>query len=165
MPHTSTHNKACFQTFKTDVSSYVIPEKLNFPFYYEVNELCKIAANELQQYIKENLESQHDFGLKEPFAKEAIGKMFGVLVVEKDNELGYLVAYSGKLANSNEIAFFVPPVFDMLKNDGYFLKEELVLNGINKEIDVLASDAHYVQLKNDFESFILCSFFILFLTE
>ena len=153
MPHTSTHNKACFQTFKTDVSSYVIPKKLNFPFYYEVDELCKIAANELQQYIKENLESQHDFGLKEPFTKEAIGKMFGVLVVEEDNELGYLVAYSGKLANSNEIAFFVPPVFDMLKNDGYFLKEELVLNGINKEIDVLASDAHYVQIKNDFESF------------
>lgn len=146
MPHSLINQTNYFRTFKTDVSSFKIPTKLNFPFYYEVDELCKIAANELQCFIQENLESIHNFGLNNTNDKEAIGKMFGVLIVQKENELGYLVAYSGKLANSNKIEFFVPPVFDMLKNDGYFLKEELVLNEINKQIELLEKTPEYLGL-------------------
>ena len=42
--------------------------------------------------------------------------MFGVLIVKsKNGTLGYLAAFSGKVAESNHHDSFVPPVFDMLK--------------------------------------------------
>src|SRR5690606_42085688 len=65
--------------------------------------------------------------------------------------LGYLAAYSGKLANSNHIDFLVPPVFDMLIKDGYFYKEEAVLNNINKQIELLENDITFLKLKSDVE--------------
>jgi len=55
----------------------------------------------------------------------AIGKMFGVLVVENTSgELGYLSAFSGKLAGGNHHPGFVPPVYDSLF-EGSFLNTGL----------------------------------------
>ena len=49
-----------------------------------------------------------------------IGKMFGVLVCENQKgELGYLWAFSGKLAGVNHLPYFVPTVFDMLDENGF----------------------------------------------
>lgn len=104
-----------FHLFTTDITSIAIPKKFNYPFYYTPNKLSEIAANLTQSYIAENIELIHDF--------KSIGKMFGVLVVENQNkQLGYLAAFSGKLANSNNHEYFVPPVFDMLMKDSYFLQ-------------------------------------------
>lgn len=142
------NDKECYRSFKRDVSQLAVPKRLNFPFYYEADVLCLAAAEEVQEFLKQDL--GHDFGLSETEGTP-IGKMFGVLVVRRGTELGYLAAYSGKLANSNDVAFFVPPVFDMLRNDGYFLKREQYLNGLNRQIEDLENDALFLKLSSDLQ--------------
>ncbi len=140
--------KDCFRSFRQDVSGIEVPERLNFPFYYEAHQLCRIAAEEVQDFLQQDL--GHDFGLSETEGTP-IGKMFGILVVRRGPQLGYLAAYSGKLANSNDVAFFVPPVFDMLQSDGYFLKKEEELNELNRQIETLEDDDVFVKLQSDFK--------------
>lgn len=136
---------------KQQIQGISLPEKFTFPFYYEPHALTQLAAEELQGYLEEEFTANHNFGLDESQDGLVIGKMFGVLVVkDADDRLGYLSAFSGKLANSNDHDRFVPPVFDMLTEDGFFLQEEKVLNEMNRAIEVLESDANYVQLKSDF---------------
>jgi tRNA pseudouridine32 synthase/23S rRNA pseudouridine746 synthase len=76
--------------------------------------------------------------------------MFGVLVVQnQQKELGYLVAFSGKLAESNHLPYFVPTVFDMLEEEGFFKQEEQLLNQYNKQINNLEKSESYLNaLKN-----------------
>ena len=127
-----------FQLFKTAVSSIPLPEVFTFPFYYEPHPLSLLAAAELQDYLVTQTDFNHNFGLKKDQPGLVIGKMFGVLVCENENgQLGYLWAFSGKLAESNHHARFVPPVFDMLETDGFFKKEELFLNQLNRSIEEL----------------------------
>jgi len=137
---TNSVETTCFIPFNEDVSHIKLPEKLNFPFYYDVHPLCEIAAKQIQFFLETNNELQHNFGLENNSDLLPIGKMFGVLIVENKGELGFLAAYSGKLANSNSVAFFVPPVFDMLTDNGYFLRKEEELNTINREIESLESN-------------------------
>ena len=114
-----------FHPFKTSLSGIELPEKFTFPFYYEPHSLSKIAAQELQEYLATQTDFEHNFGLEKDQDGLIIGKMFGVLVVQNpNNELGYLWAYSGKLADSNQHSVFVPTVFDMLQEDSFFKKEE-----------------------------------------
>lgn len=127
-----------FQKFKTDISGIELPEKFTFPFYYEPHTLSKIAAQELQDYLQSQTDFEHNFGLQENQEGLIIGKMFGVLVCQnRKGELGYLWAFSGKLANVNHLPFFVPTIFDMLQEDGFFRKEEEILNSINRQIEFL----------------------------
>ncbi len=137
----------CFTEFKTNTDAFTLPEKFTFPFSYVPHPLSVIAATELQEFLSLQADFEHNFGL-DPLQKGlVIGKMFGVLVVQKQNgTLGYLTAFSGKLANSNNIGSFVPPVFDMLTKNSFFLKEEEVLNSINKEIELLEQDPAYKAL-------------------
>lgn len=108
-----------------------LPKQMNFPFVVDVHPLCAFAIEELKHYLQHTNDFEHDFGIEE-VKPTSIGKMFGVLVVQKScGAVGYLSAYSGKLANSNWVSFFVPPVFDMLQEDGFFLKEETELNAMN----------------------------------
>lgn len=128
--------------FKEDVSSVQLPNTFTFPFYYQPNELAVIASKELQDYLTENKHWNSYFGLNVPDFNT--GKMFGVLVVkDADGKLGYLSAFSGKLDDSNHHDRFVPPVFDMLKKDGFFLKEEEVINQINAIIAKLEASQDY----------------------
>ncbi|SFN35309.1 tRNA pseudouridine32 synthase / 23S rRNA pseudouridine746 synthase [Paenimyroides ummariense] len=143
--NTNSAETPCFITFNEDVSTIKLPEKLNFPFYYDVHPLCEIAAEQVQHFLETNGKLQHNFGLENNADLLPIGKMFGVLIVENNGELGFLAAYSGKLANSNSVAFFVPPVFDMLTDNGYFLRKEEELNAINREIESLENNT---DLKN-----------------
>jgi tRNA pseudouridine32 synthase/23S rRNA pseudouridine746 synthase len=78
--------------------------------------------------------------------------MFGVLVCQnKKEELSYLAAFSGKLADSNQHTYFVPTVYDMLSKDGFYKKEEDVLNLFNKEIEVLEQNKEYKKAQKNLE--------------
>lgn len=145
-----------FIAFKQNISGIHLPQKFTFPFYYEPHQLSKIAASELQDYLQTQTDWQHNFGLQEGQKGLVIGKMFGVLVVQNQSgELGYLAAFSGKLADSNEHAHFVPPVFDMLKQDGFFKQEEKILNEYNRKIEALEVDAEFISLQKKLASTLL----------
>ena len=61
--------------------------------------------------------------------------MFGVLLVKNtDGEIGFISAFSGRLAQQNNIAGFVPPVFDLLAQDSFFMSEKSVINQLNSQI-------------------------------
>ena len=93
-----------FQPFKTNISGITLPEKFTFPFYYEPHELSRIATTELQSYLEKQTDFEHNFGLQENQEGLVIGKMFGVLVCQnQEGELGYLWAFSGKLAGVNHL--------------------------------------------------------------
>ena len=142
-----------FQFFQQDISGITLPEKFTFPFYYEPHELSKIAAKALQDYLETQTDFEHNFGLNAEQDGLAIGKMFGVLVVQNsDGQLGYLWAFSGKLAERNHHPFFVPTVFDMLEENSFFKQEEVILNNYNKKIELLENDESYlkaIQVLND----------------
>ena len=134
-----------FHPFQKNISAISIPDKFTFPFYYEPHPLSIIAARELQNYLDKQTDFEHNFGLNESHEGFVIGKMFGVLVVQnQNNELGYLWAFSGKLAESNQHPLFVPTVFDMLEENSYFKKEETILNQYNKKINKLENDKNYL---------------------
>lgn len=119
-------------------TSESLPPLFTFPFSYDPHPLSVRAANEVKSYLSQQQDFMHNFGLTDQDAGLAIGKMFGVMVVkERDGQLGFLAAVSGKLANSNQHAYFVPPIYDMLEEGGFFLKEEQRINEINREIEVL----------------------------
>lgn len=135
-----------FQLFKTDISGISLPEKFTFPFYYQPHKLSEIAAASLQDYLATQTNFDHNFGLDSAQKGLVIGKMFGVLVCQNiKGELGYLWAFSGKLANENHHEYFVPTVFDMLTEDSFFRKEEEVLNAINRTLENLEKDANYLK--------------------
>lgn len=140
-----------FHYFKTDITGISTPEKFTFPFFYEPHQLSVIAANELKEYLNSQTDWEHNFGLDNDQNTLAIGKMFGVLVVRnQQDELGYLCAFSGKLANKNIFPNFVPPIFDMLDPDGFFLREETYLNNINTELEQLEASEAFLSLSAAF---------------
>lgn len=129
-----------FHSFKTDISNISLPEKFTFPFYYETHLLAEIASKEIQEILKTN-PFGHNFGLDPSNEGTAIGKMFGVLVVQNENkELGYLAAFSGKVGNSNHHSGFVPPVFDMLVANSFFKIGEVELNNLTLQIQELEAN-------------------------
>ncbi|WP_336834556.1 RluA family pseudouridine synthase [Sphingobacterium siyangense] len=131
-------NNTYFHQFKQDISAIELPTRFTFPFCYEPHPLAVTAAQELQYYIETQDDWTHNFGLEAAVEGLAIGKMFGVLVVKNQhNELGYLAAVSGKLAGSNKHRHFVPPIFDMLEENSFFLNEEVHLNALNRKIENL----------------------------
>ena len=138
--------KNIFQPFKSDISGISLPEKFTFPFYYEPHELSILASNELQSYLETQTNFEHNFGLRENQEGLVIGKMFGVLVCQNSNdELGYLWAFSGKLANGNHHEYFVPTIYDMLQKDGFYKIEEETVNVINREIERLEQSENYLK--------------------
>ncbi|WP_347069238.1 pseudouridine synthase [Flavobacterium sp. WV_118_3] len=144
-------------TYFTDriLDAISLPERFTFPFYYEPHPLTQIAASELQEYLESQTDMDHNFGLIEDQDGIAIGKMFGVLVVRDANgKIGYLAAFSGKLAGTNQHPRFVPPVFDMLLENSFFLKEETILNSINSQIETVTANPLYHRLKTELEQFV-----------
>jgi tRNA pseudouridine32 synthase / 23S rRNA pseudouridine746 synthase len=143
-------NSKYFRRFNQEIQDLPLPNKFTFPFYYEPHELSKIACEELQTYLETQTEWKHNFGLDETQTGLVIGKMFGVLVVQNnEDEVGYLAAYSGKLSESNHISFFVPPVFDLLQIDGFFKKEESELNELNRKIETLENSISLKSLNDE----------------
>ena len=137
-----------FHHFKQPIDNYTLPKSLDYPFFYKPHPIAELASKELQEYLENQTDFEHNFGLKPNDELAPIGKMFGVLVCKNDNgEVGYIAAFSGKLANTNQHKHFVPPVFDMLNVDGFFLQQEIRLNEINAIIDQLEANKKYIQLK------------------
>lgn len=135
-----------------------LPERFTFPFYYEPHPLTRIAAGYLQRYLETQTDLGHNFGLTTDSITGAVGKMFGVLVVQdRAGRVGYLWAFSGKLAGSNDHPEFVPPVFDMLAEDGFFLKEIGNIDAVNEQLSKVISNEGYIRLKADRERLLMQS--------
>ena len=142
----------CFIPLEINEKSIVLPKTFTYPFYYQPDELAKLAVSDLQKRI-ESQNWEHNFGLIPNQKGLVIGKMFGVLIVKnKNGTLGYLAAFSGKVAESNHHGCFVPPVFDMLKKNSFFKKEEAVINEINNQIEAIENSEAYLKAKSKFIS-------------
>jgi len=139
-------NEKCFTPFKADTSSYKLPERFTFPFYYAPHPLATIATEELQAYLTAQPNWDNLFGLTPNKNDDAIGKMFGVLVVQnQQNEIGYISAVSGKLFDTNVVENFVPPVFDMLLVDGFFNEGAQEIAQLKVKIDALESNPDFIK--------------------
>jgi tRNA pseudouridine32 synthase/23S rRNA pseudouridine746 synthase len=137
-----------FRKFNASIIDFSLPEKFTFPFYYEPHPLSVLAAKELQEYLETQTDFDHNFGIDKTKMSLVIGKMFGVLVVQNETgELGYLSAFSGKLAESNHHERFVPPVFDMLTENSFFNQGMKILNPMNRQIEDLENAADFEAAK------------------
>jgi tRNA pseudouridine32 synthase/23S rRNA pseudouridine746 synthase len=94
---------------------------------------------------------QHNFGLGDD-PEHIIGKMFGVLVVQDpQGELGFLCAFSGKLAEQNHHQGFVPPIFDNLHKHSFFSTEQAKVNQLNGRILLLEQDPQLAKLQQQWQ--------------
>ena len=108
------------------------PDKFTYPFYYVPHPLTQMAAGLLQHYL----------GEQRAWAAELEqGKMFGVLVVRRGEEIGFLAAYSGLLNERCDHPYFVPPIYDSQHPDGIFKREEAAISAINRRISAMETDA------------------------
>ncbi len=125
-----------FTSFKSVVDATLIPDC----FILQTEDgaphpLSLLAAQELQQHLQKQTDWEHNFGLSNQSNSNIVGKMFGVLVVQNaQNEVGYLSAFSGKLAGGNHHPKFVPPVFDLLTQGGFLSIGMQELDMLTKEI-------------------------------
>ena len=120
------------------------PTLFTYPFYYTPHPLCVIACKEVQSYLS-NRTDWH--------AEINEGKMFGVLVIRNEQqELGYIAAFSGNLAGSNNHSYFVPPVYDLLNPDGYFKEEESAITELNHQICQLECNSTYQELRQSLQA-------------
>lgn len=127
-----------FQPFNESIAQYSLPEKFTNPFQYEPHPLCLLAAEQVQEHLCTQTDWEHNFGLELEQEGAVIGKMFGVLVVRNtQNEIGYLAAFSGKLAGGYHHPRFVPPVFDALAEDSFLNDGMRALTHINQKIKTL----------------------------
>lgn len=130
-----------------------LPKTFNNPFDYVPHPVCEAAMADLLPRVGELMRGNPE------------GKMFGVLVVTKEEDfdnqrngnipLYYLAAFSGQLYDKSVMSGFVPPVFDFLDPDGYFKRHEAEISAINQEINRLQSDENYVHLQQSYQQMLL----------
>ena len=142
-----------FTYFRSSIEGYSLPERFTNLLDYEPNPLCLLASKELQLYIETQTEWKHNFGVDHRVDGTNIGKMFGVLVVQNElNEIGYLSAFSGKLAGKNDIPHFVPPVVDLLREGGFYRRGEDEISAINQRIKELETSSNYLDCLRKYEN-------------
>ena len=118
-------------SLNTEKDKLHIPKRFNFPFNHSPNDISLLAASILKGEL-ESKELDHNF--------DALGKMFGVLVVEAHKgELGFIKAFSGKLDDNIKPNGFVPPLFDVHNSRGFFKHEEKKIDLLTEEISLLES--------------------------
>lgn len=115
--------------FNTNIADIGIPKQLNNPFSSVPPQLAEIAAFEFQQFIeKASIQWKHNFHTQK-------GKMFGVLVVKKDNgDYGYLGTISGKIPSNEICEAFVPSTFKVSDGDFFINKGMTELTQIGSQI-------------------------------
>ena len=133
------HDEKFHRFDSKDLRNVDLPKQFTFPFHYTPHPLCIKAAEYVQNHLLSHDEWQEE--LKR-------GKMMGVLVVEKENEMGFLAAFSGNLAHCNNHPYFVPAVYDLLSEKGFFRPEEDEISTINKKIN---KETHSPERKNAIE--------------
>jgi tRNA pseudouridine32 synthase / 23S rRNA pseudouridine746 synthase len=130
----------CFTPLNIDGLDISLPKKFTYPFNYQPHALCLRAYETLKPELDQ---LPHDFAKEE----NALGKMFGVLIVkDKDQRLGFLKAFSGKLFGGNKVKGYVPPVFDTLDPEGFYKKGEEEIVKISIKLDQLNSERQYNNL-------------------
>lgn len=131
-----------FHPFSPSPSPLSLPERFTFPFHYTPHPLCIEAAQEVQRYLMARDEWQKE--LQE-------GKMFGVLIVRNaSGNIGFLAAFSGILAGSNQHPYFVPPIYDVQQPGGFFRKEEKEISAINNRIRTMEHNPAYQKSREEF---------------
>ncbi|TXY27910.1 RNA pseudouridine synthase [Vibrio mimicus] len=136
----------CFTHFISPIRDITLPKRFTYPFCYQPHPLCEIAASELQQHLLTQTHWHHPFGLTDT-DPQAHGKMFGVLVVQHaSGKLGYLSAFSGQLAEQNELPGFVPPVFDRFADKSFFRIDGDEIASINQQVREQEADPELVRL-------------------
>ncbi|MFD2286376.1 pseudouridylate synthase [Pedobacter petrophilus] len=137
-----------FTPFDEVISTEIVSAKFSL-MITKPHPLCLLAAKQLQAYLSNQTDWIHNFGLSDQNEGTVIGKMFGVLVVQNPlGEIGYLSAFSGKLAGSNQHAKFVPPVFDLLTENSFLNIGMEELTVMNQMISALEDQNHPAQ-KNE----------------
>lgn len=123
-----------FKTFQSDVDHIGLPEEFTYPFFYKPHPLTERATEELQSFL-ESANIPHNFGLGSHSELIEQGKMFGVLVVkDKQGQLGWLAAYSGKLEEGEAQGYFVPPICDIHDAQSFYKQGEKELNEMSAAI-------------------------------
>lgn len=144
--HASDHH---FTRFIAAIDTLPLPERFTFPFCYTPHPLCVLAAQELQQHIATQHHWQHNFGLGND---DAIGHMFGVLLVQnQQGEIGYLSAFSEKIANQTHLPHFVPPVFDDRNIDPAIKAQQALIDEVIINITAIESKPSYIQLQHQYQ--------------
>ena len=115
-----------FHKFSFSVSDEELPRLFTNPFNYSPHPLVVRAADELCLAIEADGDMAHAL---------AEGKMLGVLVVRSDEGIGFVAAYSGVVAHSHNRPYFVPPIYDQLAPDGFFVEGERRLGELNARIN------------------------------
>lgn len=119
-----------------------LPTLFTYPFHYTPHPLAVQAATQVQHYLLQQKEWQPELQQ---------GKMFGVLVVQAPEGIGFLAAYSGLLAERNDWQYFVPPIYDAQQPYGHFKQEERGISEINHAIERMEQDAAYHQLRSQLQ--------------
>ena len=129
---------ACFHSLR-GVDACQLPLLFNCPFSYVPHPLCVQASESVMRYLEQ----------QENWAEELRrGKMFGVLLVQApDGEVGFLAAFSGLLQGTNDLPFFVPPVYDLLNPHLHFKQEEDEISALNRHISELEGAKELADLR------------------
>ncbi|WP_420580911.1 pseudouridine synthase [Reichenbachiella sp.] len=153
MSQTATKKGIQFTRFNKNIAGIPLPEQFTYPFFYEPHPLCKLAAEQLQETLKTQTDWQHDFGIDHWVDGVNVGKMFGVLLVQNEaSEIGFLSAFSGKLADAHHLPGFVPPVVDYLAVDSHYRKGEKAIEAVNQELFRLLESPEYQLVNAEWEA-------------
>ena len=130
--------------FTTDLSRINISKELNNPFGLFVPQIAQIAAQEFQQFIaRESQGWKHDFRTQK-------GKMFGILVVQKEDEsYGYLGTVSGQIPGGDICNQFIPSIFNNATDDFFINKGMKELTEMGSKIKNTKSQAEIILLKEN----------------
>lgn len=122
------------QTLLTILDAQVEEDmRLNNPFTYRPHPLVVDAARIVVDRLSQL--SVDDVELREELRR---GKMLGVLVVRTaEGEVGFLSAFSGSIARRTTLDGFVPPIYDLDCEGGYFREEERAISAMKLEIERL----------------------------
>ena len=101
------------------------------PFRYSPHPLVRDAARK----VIEKIDRQIAEGLLPAAAAKGLtdGKMLGVLICGPDERILY--AFSGSVGGTSHIDGFVPPIFDLTEDGGYYRIHEAKISEINREIE------------------------------
>ena len=112
--------------------------RMGSPFSDHPHPLCCQAATLLQQELPVLMRAH----------PQERGKMFGVLVVRHQQQIGYLQAYSGQIDGGYPYTeSFVPPVYNYLSPTGHFKEEEAAISQLNRQLSAMEDDATYCHWK------------------
>ncbi|MFR9650985.1 MAG: RluA family pseudouridine synthase [Rikenellaceae bacterium] len=112
-----------------EVDREQLPERLNTPFNNQPPRYADIAAVKVRELLEE-LQCQYPT----ISAELKLGKMVGFLVIEHNEGVGMLAAFSGSLAGRYTLPNFVPPIYDLDSPHSHFRAIEKQITAINNEI-------------------------------